>query len=231
MTHRIGDPDHVAPDGSQSDVRIFVRGAPYAIIGGDLVRKFSVNTHATGTTVVELSVAAPADAGLARIFPAKSDNADFEIEVWAAKAGQPKVRLGGAVLDYYEARVESGNVVVDMQGRGALRTLIDTPVHLAHLGTVEQLLRAISGNGILLVASDLPPGPVSAWVNAPSAYGAIRLVCSSLDLVAHEKESQLLVTSRAASREALRRAQPSTIRDEHILNSHMTKGTPIRRRE
>ncbi|XXX73296.1 hypothetical protein WMF30_37175 [Sorangium sp. So ce134] len=172
--------------------------------------------------VLEVRLSAPAGSGILKL------PHDAIIELWGHYPNRGSHRLAIAKIDYWNAAREAHDEV-EIQGRSPCAVLIDQPTTLTHEGRLGELLDKVS-EGKVRFPRGIPDIQVSAFVRAPSAYGAMRLIATSMGLLIQDDGDKFQILTSKAARENLRGRPVARISDPDILNANFRKGNPVRKR-
>lgn len=221
----IGDPQLRSKDGSTFKLCFLGGGLLIATVYQDRLMEFELNKRTSGVGLLKARLRGPRGEGLGRLH-----EADI-IEAWSGETEGEYECIGVTLLEYIEGSTEEDGSfeLVEIQGRSPCGSLIDVPASLQHVGTWRSLLEALAP-GQLTLSAGIPDGPVSAYISAPSTYGALRLLASTRGLVLRDAGSNFDVLTRAELMDLIHSRPPATITASETLKARVTKGNRIKER-
>jgi len=224
----IGDPTQTDTDGTKVEVRFVREAGPIAAVHGDLIKDYNLKDGGTGVAFLELELLGPRGAGLLGL-PKLCKEAS--IEIWTQQEGASPVLLPRTRAEHWNATFDESTERVLLQARSRTAVLVDAPLCLQHDGEARDLFsRVTSEVGVPLDDHDIPSRAIVAYIDAPSAYGALRLVGGALELVLRDQNECLNVHTRHGLLRAASRGVPPTIRTQDVAVGTLQQGTPLRKR-
>lgn len=221
----IGDPDWRSKSGHHGELRVVVDGSCCLLVTGQALDVFSLKTDVRG--VPFLSCDLVNEEKTASFFPFIRRGS--LLEFWVASPDAPLSLLATLRVDFVRYVRKAGSERLHVEGRSPAAALFDTACTGAFMGTLSDLIRSICPSQYLAPTLSLSDASLDAWINADSAYGALRLIGASLDLVVSaERDGTLRV---AAREQALRNAMaktPLVIDADQILSEDLQEGVPVR---
>lgn len=219
-----GNPEALNPDGTSIELRFSVAGNMVATVHNNCVANFTLHQKVSGVTVVEVQLAGVGGLSVSSL-PRVAD-----IEAWSHRKEGPSHLLATVSIDYYNSTHNADTVQVSIHGRSVCAGLIDSRCDLNEPNTnLRDLIVCIGGDKVAVSGSVLNE-PVSAYIASPSAFGALRLLATSRELVVKDESLVFRVRSRSEARAELAKQSVATITSEETLSGEITKGSPIRRR-
>lgn len=221
----LGDPAWRLPDGTGCELHFLLNGVTVAVVHGDLVKNTKVSKASLGTTVAVIHLKGRKGSGFGRL----PDNA--QIALWVHHPEVEKARLAVVQIDYWKHDFDADTESVEIHGRGALAAMIDTRWQVLFQGDLEELVaRACSATPASI--EGLARRQVSAYVDSPSVYSALRLMGVSLGFVIHEnfEEWGVICSSVEKAMEQMKARPVTTIGPDQILTGTYKRGAPVRRR-
>lgn len=218
-----GDATRVNPDGSSSELRFIVEDDIRAIVYNNHIANLTVSQNGAGVNLLEVHLTAPRGMGLLRL------PTDATVEVWFHRVGESSHRVAVVSIDYFNSEYKAEEAYLEIHGRSPCARLIDAPVNVEFHGSLHELLRKVAGSETM-ISSSVPESRVSAYVAAPSAYGALRLVATSIGLVVSDNIENFRIRSKKEAIYELKKKPKATITEKETIQSTMRKGSPIRKR-
>lgn len=224
----VGDPLHHGADGTHCEARFFLESALVAIVHGDVLRSYNFNHGTLGVGLLEMRLEGPRGGGLAKITPECSK---ATLEVWIEEGGGLPKRIARACVDHWLMTFDGDHEKVAIQGRSPGAVLVDEQWLVTFDGDLAGLMTtAFAGRNLPFSMHDVPGRSVAAHIDAPSAYGALRLVASAMGLVVRDRDDGFHVFSRKALFEESQKRPVAQIRGADIKSGGMERGAPIRKR-
>ena len=224
----LGSPEWRHVNGIAWEIRYMLNGTEIAIVHGDLISKCSVQRGVIGADTFEITLAGNDSSGLG-LLPQQG-----HIDVWVhVPEGAAPISMGFGEIDYFDSKFEKGEHVIELQARGAIAQLIDKPWKQSFRGFLADLLRHAADGSVKMDVRGLSEQRIEAYIHAPSAYGALRLLGISFGFLIEEDRdgSGIPCRSIATAKEDERSSPPTLITSEDIISGNVTRGRPIRRRE
>lgn len=200
-------------------------GETLAVVRESCIASWHVSLAVTGTGVITAKLEADPLSGIHSI-----PNGGYVL-VWVESPEKGRTMLGRFQIDYF-AKDSAEQVELEIHGRGPLAPLIDSRWNLEYQGSLSALFEAELATWVPIAIRGVPDHEVAIYVDAPSMYGALRLITISTDCLVMEEMNleTVAVRSTQLARQEEMTKEPVTITDEDIVSSSTRMGSPVRRR-
>jgi hypothetical protein len=219
----IGDPTSVSRNGSRLELRFTNDDGVFAIVYNDCVENYSLTKVAGAVDLLELSLRAPRTSGLGLL------REEAIIEMWLHDA-RGSIRVGLIRSEHVAGGADETGQHISIQGRSPCGHLIDESISLDKMGTLRELIEAVAP-GEIDISEGVPSTQVSAYLSAPSTFGALRLLATSMALVVRDAGTRVAVATRTEVMEQIRARPVAKLTDREITKASFSRGTPLRTRE
>jgi hypothetical protein len=151
------------------------------------------------------------------------------IEFWFAEAPDAERRLFHGSVDYVSTSSEHGRTKIDFEARGLAAGLVDRPFKGEVGPTLQSVVTQLAEPAQLRTNVEYPETSLSAWINAESSYGVLRLLATSLGGVVRTKDDvvELLSKERYLARVHTKPAVQLT--SAEIESSRTVQGQRVRK--
>lgn len=222
----LGNPSFRTSDGAACELRFFCGHSQIAIVHYDLVQEMQVTESAESLSFFSARLTAPPGTGLPKL-----SHADV-VEIWTSQAGAPLQFTFRHTVDWRRAEYDSDEETIELEGRGTCSRLVDERCDLSFSGTLPSLLSELCAeHDVVADVTDLAnTRAVDFYASAPSAYGAMRLICGAAQLNARGTPSGVQIASIGSAQTRLRKGPVATIGPKDILSAKVESGRRVRKR-